>query len=63
MASSLSLCLCLLLVAPGSIAVGAANEYKVGDHDGWRVPAENDPGFYEKWASKIKFLVGDSIGE
>ena len=61
MASSLSPCLCLLLVATASIVVGAVNEYKVGDSDGWRAPAENDPGFYETCASKIQFLVGDSI--
>lgn len=61
MASSASLF--LLLLAIMTICAGAMNSYKVGDADGWRVPADNDPGFYETWASKIKFLVGDSIGK
>lgn len=59
MASSSSLFLVFLVTL--TIAAGAMNKYKVGDTDGWCVPADNDPGFYETWASKIKFLVGDSI--
>ncbi|ONK66814.1 uncharacterized protein A4U43_C06F12250 [Asparagus officinalis] len=60
--SSSSLILCLLLLAANlAVIAGAKNEYKVGDGDGWRVPADNDPDFYETWASKIKFIVGDSI--
>ncbi|ONK80613.1 uncharacterized protein A4U43_C01F19800 [Asparagus officinalis] len=61
MGMSSSLSLFLLLVPSMAITIGAVNVYKVGDNDGWRVPAGNDPHFYETWANKIKFLVGDSI--
>ncbi|KAK1312498.1 hypothetical protein QJS10_CPA07g00842 [Acorus calamus] len=40
------------------VAVGA-EEFKVGGEDGWREPDKKD--FYNLWAGKIRFRVGDSI--
>ncbi|KAG6494815.1 mavicyanin-like [Zingiber officinale] len=62
MASLNSLILCALLVtATVSSLAAAANLYKVGDADGWRVPGQNDSDMYAAWADKHVFHVGDSI--
>ncbi|KAK1290740.1 Early nodulin-like protein 1 [Acorus calamus] len=36
-------------------------EFEVGDATGWVIPPANDTDFYNKWASKNRFKVGDTI--
>ncbi|CAJ1947539.1 unnamed protein product [Sphenostylis stenocarpa] len=39
----------------------AFNEFQVGDSIGWVVPPHNDTNFYNEWASRNRFLAGDTI--
>ncbi|KAF0891076.1 hypothetical protein E2562_005160 [Oryza meyeriana var. granulata] len=39
---------------------GATN-FEVGGEHGWAVPPANEAGVYNEWASKNRFLVGDSV--
>ncbi|GAB4848040.1 hypothetical protein Ancab_002700 [Ancistrocladus abbreviatus] len=39
----------------------SAFEFQVGDGEGWVIPPRNDTHFYNEWASKNRFLIGDSI--
>ncbi|RDX83515.1 Early nodulin-like protein 2, partial [Mucuna pruriens] len=41
--------------------VEAAREFKVGDHLGWHEPSPNDTAFYNQWAARNRFQVGDSL--
>ncbi|XXG45183.1 hypothetical protein AAC387_Pa02g0334 [Persea americana] len=36
-------------------------EFDVGEEKGWAVPPLNDVGFYNEWASKNRFQIGDSV--
>ncbi|KAL5647706.1 hypothetical protein ACJX0J_042061, partial [Zea mays] len=35
--------------------------YRVGEDDGWRVPPEDNPKYYNDWASNFTFYVYDSL--
>lgn len=62
--ASLNSILCTLLVtATVSSLAAAANLYKVGEADGWRVPEQNNSDMYAAWADKYVYHVGDSIGQ
>ncbi|XP_058092452.1 early nodulin-like protein 21 [Magnolia sinica] len=39
----------------------AAFEFDVGDDDGWKVPPSDKLQFYNSWASKKRFQVGDTL--
>uniref|UniRef100_A0A0D9WB16 Phytocyanin domain-containing protein n=1 Tax=Leersia perrieri TaxID=77586 RepID=A0A0D9WB16_9ORYZ len=57
-----SLLLFLLLALLGAFVQRAgANTFEVGGEHGWVVPPSNEPGVYNQWASKNRFLVGDSV--
>ena len=52
--------LVFLSAVVSAMALHASNSvYTVGDDFGWRVPAS--PGFYNEWASKRSFTVGDAL--
>ncbi|KAI4329219.1 hypothetical protein L6164_021506 [Bauhinia variegata] len=51
--------LIIFLAAIGS--VGAERQFKVGDHLGWHEPAPNNTAFYNQWAAKNRFQIGDSL--
>ncbi|KAJ0972396.1 hypothetical protein J5N97_020355 [Dioscorea zingiberensis] len=36
-------------------------DFEVGDRAGWKVPPSNDTLIYNKWASKNRFMAGDTI--
>ncbi|KAK7294243.1 hypothetical protein RJT34_17130 [Clitoria ternatea] len=43
-------------------SVEAARQFKVGDHLGWHQPSgPNNSAFYNQWASRNRFQVGDSL--
>uniref|UniRef100_A0A0E0KWP2 Phytocyanin domain-containing protein n=1 Tax=Oryza punctata TaxID=4537 RepID=A0A0E0KWP2_ORYPU len=56
---SLALLLLALFGASGQRA--DATTFEVGGEHGWAVPPANDAGVYNDWASKNRFLVGDSV--
>ncbi|XP_028774713.1 mavicyanin-like [Neltuma alba] len=35
--------------------------YKVGDLDGWGIPASSNPDVYTKWSKHLNLKIGDSI--
>ncbi|XP_077252481.1 early nodulin-like protein 7 [Tasmannia lanceolata] len=51
----------VVLLASMNMAVGASNEFKVGNSEGWKEPIENHTEIYNEWAAKIRFEVGDSV--
>ncbi|OEL19380.1 hypothetical protein BAE44_0019601 [Dichanthelium oligosanthes] len=52
----------LLLALLGALCRHAeATAFEVGGDDGWVVPPANNGGKYNQWASKNRFLVGDSV--
>lgn len=53
----------LPIVALLALLFGAsrATDFEVGGDAGWVVPAAGDSGTYNDWASKNRFLVGDSV--
>ncbi|KAL7140138.1 hypothetical protein ABFS83_09G101900 [Erythranthe nasuta] len=51
----------ILAITSSSPAATAAEEFKVGDDEGWRQPAANDTEMYTRWASTMRFHVGDSL--
>ncbi|TKW23941.1 hypothetical protein SEVIR_3G020300v4 [Setaria viridis] len=54
--------LALLLALLGALCRrGDATAFEVGGDDGWVVPPASDGGRYNQWASKNRFLVGDSV--
>ncbi|MCD7452166.1 hypothetical protein HAX54_015278 [Datura stramonium] len=55
-----TLCFIALTIA-SSVVAASAEEFKVGDAVGWRQPGVNEKDFYNHWASKKKFHVGDSL--
>uniref|UniRef100_A0A0E0DK23 Phytocyanin domain-containing protein n=1 Tax=Oryza meridionalis TaxID=40149 RepID=A0A0E0DK23_9ORYZ len=57
-----SLALLLLLALFGaSVRRAGATTFEVGGEHGWAVPPAKDAGVYNDWASKNRFLVGDSV--
>ncbi|CAA7395433.1 unnamed protein product [Spirodela intermedia] len=50
----------VLLSSVGSLSVTGV-DYEVGDDEGWKVPSSGDPQFYNQWASKNRFRVGDAV--
>ncbi|XP_059306626.1 early nodulin-like protein 7 [Lycium ferocissimum] len=54
--------LCFIAVTIVSFVVAVSGEeFKVGDAVGWRQPRVNETDLYNRWASKKKFHVGDSL--
>ncbi|KAL6851742.1 hypothetical protein ACP4OV_020306 [Aristida adscensionis] len=52
----------LLLALLGALCRRAgATDFEVGGDDGWVVPPSSDGRVYNQWASKNRFLVGDSV--
>ncbi|KAK1289042.1 hypothetical protein QJS10_CPB18g01050 [Acorus calamus] len=52
----------VIVVIVARFSGAGAEEFKVGDEAGWREPPEKDSSdFYNIWAGKNRFLVGDSI--
>ncbi|XP_037489866.1 mavicyanin-like [Triticum dicoccoides] len=58
MASSLLPVVALLALLFGA---SRAADFEVGGDAGWVVPAAGDSSTYNDWASKNRFLVGDSV--
>ncbi|KAI5009761.1 hypothetical protein ZWY2020_011898 [Hordeum vulgare] len=58
MASSLLPVVALLALLFGA---SRATDFEVGADAGWVVPAAGGSGTYNDWASKNRFLVGDSV--
>ncbi|KAL9667224.1 hypothetical protein QQ045_001575 [Rhodiola kirilowii] len=54
------LLLLLCFISSQHIFVSAL-EFQVGGIDGWIVPPENDTNYYNDWASKNRFRLGDMI--
>lgn len=38
-------------------------EFRVGERNGWVVPPANETKLYNEWASKERFIIGDTIRE
>ncbi|KAL5216912.1 hypothetical protein ABZP36_008313 [Zizania latifolia] len=54
--------LVLLLALFGALGRRAgATTFEVGGEHGWVVPPAKEAGVYNQWASKNRFLVGDSV--
>ncbi|EYU21493.1 hypothetical protein ABFS82_09G107300 [Erythranthe guttata] len=51
----------ILAITSSSPAATAAEGFKVGGDEGWRQPAANDTEMYTRWASTMRFHVGDSL--
>ncbi|KAL6609601.1 hypothetical protein ACP70R_034031 [Stipagrostis hirtigluma subsp. patula] len=52
----------LLLALLGALCRRAgATAFEVGGDDGWVVPPASDVDTYNQWASKNRFIVGDSV--
>ncbi|XP_058114735.1 early nodulin-like protein 7 [Magnolia sinica] len=60
MASFLGLFI-VLFATTSTVLVRASNQFSVGDGIGWRQPDSNDTQIYTRWASKIRFQVGDTL--
>ncbi|KAF3450707.1 hypothetical protein FNV43_RR06796 [Rhamnella rubrinervis] len=58
MASFLKMMMVLVLVIN---AEAASKEFKVGDEFGWHEPDINNTLFYNQWASRNRFQVGDAL--
>lgn len=41
----------------------ASFEFEVGEDKGWAVPPPDDIEFYNEWASKNRFQIGDAVGK
>ncbi|GAB2225630.1 hypothetical protein Droror1_Dr00006427 [Drosera rotundifolia] len=52
----------VFIVGTALLVVAASKEFEVGDREGWRVPDGNDTNFYDDWASRKRFHVGDTLG-
>ncbi|KAJ4972780.1 hypothetical protein NE237_005954 [Protea cynaroides] len=52
--------LCLILLSSTHFFSVDSHEFQVGDDNGWAVPSKDDD-FYDDWASKQRFLVGDTV--
>lgn len=55
----------ILVLVIGTIvsSASAAEEFKVGDVDGWRQPDINHTEIYTLWAATKRFHVGDLLRE
>lgn len=53
--------LLLLALLGASVRRAGATTFEVGGEHGWAVPPAKDAGVYNDWASKNRFLVGDSV--
>ncbi|XP_075523395.1 early nodulin-like protein 7 [Primulina tabacum] len=51
----------IVLYVVGSAPATAAEEFKVGEDEGWRQPAANETEMYSRWAATKRFHVGDSL--
>ncbi|KAK9090228.1 hypothetical protein Sjap_023405 [Stephania japonica] len=52
----------LLLIVVASLCFsGLSVDFDVGNTRGWEIPPANDSNFYNEWASKNRFRVGDII--
>ncbi|CAM8978802.1 unnamed protein product [Rhodiola kirilowii] len=60
MSTNSHLLLLLCFISSQHIFVSAL-EFQVGGIDGWIVPPENDTNYYNNWASKNRFRLGDMI--
>lgn len=56
-------CTSFIILVAVKAPVGAAEEIKVGDDEGWRVPGANNSAMYSHWAARNRFVVGDSLCE
>lgn len=56
------LSLAMLLALFGALSGRAgATSFDVGGDDGWVVPPSGEAGMYNQWASKNRFLLGDTV--
>ncbi|XP_073301887.1 early nodulin-like protein 7 [Primulina huaijiensis] len=51
----------IVLSIVASAPAAAAEEFKVGEDQGWRQPAANETDMYSRWAATKRFHVGDSL--
>ncbi|KAJ4974227.1 hypothetical protein NE237_007401 [Protea cynaroides] len=51
----------LFLSSVATIAVSAVSEFYVGGDKGWMKPTGSNTEMFDKWASKNRFHVGDSL--
>ncbi|XP_073299313.1 early nodulin-like protein 7 [Primulina huaijiensis] len=51
----------IVMYVVGSAPATAAEEFKVGEDEGWRQPAANETEMYSRWAATKRFHVGDSL--
>ncbi|KAK9281450.1 hypothetical protein L1049_004352 [Liquidambar formosana] len=54
-------CASFIILVAVNAPVGDAEEIKVGDDEGWRVPGANNSAMYSQWAARNRFVVGDSL--
>uniref|UniRef100_A0ACD5Y3V5 Uncharacterized protein n=1 Tax=Avena sativa TaxID=4498 RepID=A0ACD5Y3V5_AVESA len=59
MANNLLISLAVLLLA--LIGASSATDFEVGADAGWIVPPAGQADTYNEWASKNRFLLGDSV--
>jgi hypothetical protein len=50
-----------LAVLLALIGASCAADFEVGGDAGWVVPPAGQAGTYNEWASKNRFLLGDSV--
>lgn len=53
--------LLFILISSLQLLSLASSQYEVGESEGWAIPPSDDEGFYNEWASKQRFQVGDSV--
>lgn len=57
----MGLMLGMLILGVALQQAAEAVTHEVGDELGWTIPS--DESFYSSWASKLKFHVGDELGD
>lgn len=57
----MGLMLGMLILGVALQQAAEAATHEVGDELGWTIPS--DESFYSSWASKLKFHVGDELGD
>ena len=59
--SSMAKVLHLFLLLAATVAVASSFEFRVGEAMGWRLQGSNAESFYNQWAERNRFQIGDSL--
>ncbi|XP_078447318.1 early nodulin-like protein 6 [Wolffia australiana] len=51
----------VVVVVIGALGRSAAFSFDVGGDGGWQVPPSNNSAMYNRWASKNRFKIGDTL--